>query len=120
MSKNPVNLVLRFVLEIVALAALAYWGWTEHDGIGRIVFGIGLPVAAAAVWGTFRVPDDPRDPPVTVPGWVRLLLEVIYFAAAVILLAAAGESQFAVILGVIVVVHYAASYDRIWWLLTER
>jgi hypothetical protein len=120
MSKNPVNLALRFVLEMVALAALAYWGWTEHGGIGRFVFGIGLPVAAAAVWGTFRVADDPRDPPVTVPGWVRLLLEVVYFAAAVILLAAAGQSRVAVIFGVIVVLHYVVSYDRIWWLLTER
>jgi hypothetical protein len=120
MSKNPANLVLRFVLEMVALAALAYWGWTEHSGVARVVLGIGLPVAAAAVWATFRVPDDPRDPPVTVPGWVRLLLEVVYFAAAVILLAAAGKSQLAAILGVIAVLHYAASYDRIWWLLTER
>jgi hypothetical protein len=118
MSKNPANLALRFALELGALAALAYWGWTEHGGIGRFVFGIGLPVAAA--WGTFRVPDDPRDPPVTVPGWVRLLLEVIYFAAAVILLAAAGESRIAVIFGVIVALHYVVSYDRIWWLLTER
>jgi hypothetical protein len=119
-SKNPANLALRFVLEMVALAALAYWGWTEHGGAGRVVFGIGLPVAAAAVWGTFRVPDDPRDPPVAVPGWVRLLLEVTYFAAAVILLAVAGESRIAAIFGVIAALHYVVSYDRIWWLLTER
>jgi hypothetical protein len=31
MSKNPANLALRFVLELAALAALGYWGWTTHN-----------------------------------------------------------------------------------------
>ena len=120
MSKNPINLGMRFLLELVALVAIGYWGWTQHSGLLQPLLGIGLPILAAAIWGTFRVPDDPREPPVTVPGWVRLLLEIAYFGGAVIGLAAANQSTAALILGIVIVAHYVLSYDRIIWLLTER
>lgn len=120
MSKNPINLAVRFILELVALFAIGYWGWTQHEGLLQVLLGIGLPVLAAAAWGTFRVPDDPRDPPITVRGWVRLLLEIAYFGGAVIALAAADQPTAALILGIVIVAHYVLSYDRIIWLLTER
>lgn len=113
MSNNPINLALRFFLELAGLAAMAYWGWTTHDGAWRFVWGIGLPVVAAALWGVFRVPNDPGNAPVAVPGPVRLLLEALYFGAAVGLLAAADQERTAVILGVVIVLHYVASYDRV-------
>jgi hypothetical protein len=72
MSQNPINLALRFVLELVALFAIGYWGWTQHTGVWQPLLGIGLPLLAAAAWGTFRVPDDPGKPLVTVPGWVAV------------------------------------------------
>jgi hypothetical protein len=102
------------------LVALTYWGWTEHHGLWRPVLGLGLPLAAAILWGTFRVPGDPKDAPVPVPGPVRLPLELVLFAAAVWLLAAADQPSLAAVLGVLVVLHYTASYDRIRWLLTRR
>jgi hypothetical protein len=89
MSNHPVNLALRFFLEL------------------------------AAAWGTFRVPDDPGKPPVQVPGWVRLLLEVVFFGTAVMLLSV-EQSTMAFLFGVVVALHYVASYDRIIWLLAER
>ena len=113
MSNNPINLALRFILELAGLAAMGYWGWTTHDGVGRYVWGFGLPVLAAAVWGVFRVPGDPGDAPVAVSGVVRLLLEAAYFGGAVGLLYAAGRESAALILGVVVVLHYLASYDRV-------
>ena len=33
MSAHPINLALRFILELAALYALGYWGWTQHDGL---------------------------------------------------------------------------------------
>lgn len=80
MANNPVNLALRFVLEMAALAALGYWGWTQHSGIARWAWTLGLVIGAAALWGTFRVPDDPGSAPVAVPGIVRLLLEAAFLA----------------------------------------
>jgi hypothetical protein len=120
MSHHPINLVLAFLLEIAALIATGYWGWTQHEGIGRIVLTIGVPVVLAAVWGVFRVNNDPNEALVEIPGWLRLILELGFFAIAAILLYAAGQPQAALIFAAVVVLHYVTSYDRVWWLLTGR
>jgi len=119
MGKHPVNLALRFLLELAGLFALGYWGWTQHSGAARFLWGIGLPLLAAVLWGTFRVPGDPGKAPVPVPGWVRLVYEIIYFTAMVWALWASGLETWAWILGILTVLHYAASYDRIRWMLKQ-
>ena len=110
MGFQAVNLALRFLLELAALAAMAYWGWTTHEGV---LWAVGLPLVAAALWGTFRVPGDPGPAPVAVPGPVRLALEAIFFGTAVALLAAAGQPLAAGILAALLLIHYVASYKRI-------
>jgi hypothetical protein len=119
MSNHPINLGVRFLLELSILASLGYWGWTEHNGIWRFLWGVGLPLAAAAVWGTFRVPNDPGPAPVAVPGLVRLLLELALFGAAVALLFAAGQRVAGGVLATLVILHYGVSYDRVFWLLRQ-
>ena len=119
MASHPVNLALRFLLELAALFALGFWGWTEYSGARRIILAIALPLVAAILWGTFRVPGDPKEAPVAVPGIVRLAYEFVFFGAATWALYAAGRPKWGLILGVIVVVHYLTSYDRISWLLKQ-
>jgi hypothetical protein len=113
MSRHPINLTLAFLLELAGLAAMAYWGWTRHGGVARFAWTIGLIVAASAVWGVFRVDGEPGKAPVPVHGIVRLAIELGFYAVAVWCLADTGASTAAIILGVITVVHYATSYDRI-------
>lgn len=113
MSENPLNLGLRFILELAGLAAIGYWGWVTHDGFARVLWTVVPLVFAAAVWGIFRVPGDGGEPVVVVAGWVRLLIETVYFGSAVAALEAAGRRNLAIALAVIVVAHYAISYDRI-------
>ncbi|HSM54917.1 MAG TPA: YrdB family protein [Candidatus Sulfomarinibacteraceae bacterium] len=120
MSANPLNLALRFLLEIAGLVAMAYWGWATHERPWHVVWAIGLPLLAAVLWGTFRVPGDPGDAPVAVPGLLRLLLEVLFFAGAVALLALAERRSLGLAFGVVVVVHYLVSYDRVLWLVGQR
>jgi hypothetical protein len=120
MGAHPINLGLRFVLELGTWAAMGYWGWTQHDGLPRALWGIGLPLLAMAVWGTFRVPDDPGKAPVAIPGIVRLTLELGEFGLGAWLLIAAGRSTLGIVFAVIVALHYLASYDRIHWLMTRR
>ena len=120
MAYHPLNLALRFILELAALFAMGYWGWTQHDGLARYLYAIGLPLISAVIWGTFAVPDDPSrsgKAPVPVPGALRLILELAFFALAVLALFAAGRETWGAILGIAAVLHYLISYDRILWLI---
>lgn len=120
MGQNPLNLALRFALELAALSAFGYWGWTRFDGALRFIPAIGLPLLAAAIWGSFRVPGDGGKPVVRVPGVVRLLIEIDFFAAAVWCLFDADAAQAGWLFGLVTLFHYIISYDRILWLVKQR
>lgn len=120
MGSHPINLVFRLLLEIAAYVAMAYWGWTQHVGNLRYGWAIGLPLVWAILWGTFNVPDDPSrsgKAPVGVPGIVRLLLELAFFATGVWALYTAAGQVWGMVFAALIVIHYALSYDRIVWLL---
>lgn len=119
MGQNPLNLALRFVLEMGALGALAYWGWTQHSGALRYLLAFGLPLLAAVVWGVFRVPGDSSSGPgaVATPGPLRLLLELGLFGVATWCLAQTGAVTLAWVFGGLVLLHYVLSWDRVAWLL---
>jgi len=122
LGSNPVNLAVRFLLELAALIAIGAWGWSLTDEWPRYLAVVGLPLVAAALWGVFAVPDDPSRSgraPVPVPGVLRLLLELAFFAFAVWALFDIGSSTLGWVLAGVVVLHYAASYDRIAWLLRQ-
>ena len=120
MDKHPINLGLRFLLELLALYALGRWGWTQHAGLARWAWMILLPLGAAAAWGVFRVPNDPGKALVPVPGWVRLALEAVYFGAAAGCLYASGQQTWALIFAGMTLLHYAISYRRVVWLLRQH
>ena len=85
-GSHPANLAIRFFLELAALGAMGYWAWRQGEDTTRYVFAVLAPLAAAAVWGIFAVPDDPSrsgSAPVPVPGALRLGIEAIFFAFAV-------------------------------------
>ncbi|MFE2016925.1 YrdB family protein [Streptomyces sp. NPDC059499] len=51
------NEVLAFVLELVAIGCLSWWGFTAVDGRpASILLGLGTPAAAVALWGLFAAP----------------------------------------------------------------
>ncbi len=123
MGSNPINLALRFVLEMVALLALGKWGWQIGEGGMRYILALATPVLAAALWGTFAVPDDPSrsgKAPVPVPGLVRLLLELSIFALALWAVHITNSILWSWILGAAITIHYLASYDRVLWLIRTK
>lgn len=102
MGQNPLNLAVRFILEILALAAVGSWGWSYGTGALRYLLALGLPLLAAVLWGTFRVPHDSSHSghaPVVIPGWVRLLLELALFGFATWGLFHSGAALIASIFG---------------------
>jgi hypothetical protein len=122
MSQNPINLIVRFILELLALIILGYWGWSRWEGVFRFVFAIATPLLAAILWGMFRVPGDASSSghaPVPVPGFVRLLLEFVLFTGATLALMHVGKSELATIFGAVSIIHYIVSYDRVIWLLRQ-
>lgn len=122
MGSHPVNLILRFLLEITALISLGIWGWKQNESWFRIIIAIGLPIILAIIWGTFAVPNDPSrsgSAPVKTSGLIRLIIEIGVFGLAVWSLDDIGWNHVSLIFGIIILVHYIFSYDRVLWLLTK-
>jgi len=123
MGSNPINLVFRFLLELAALFAFGYWGWNVSENWFRYLLVILAPLLGAVIWGTFAVPDDPSrsgKAPITVPGWLRLILEWGIFGLACVGLIASNSRTAALILLLLVIIHYALSVDRIRWLIKSE
>jgi hypothetical protein len=122
MGSHPINLAARFLLEIAGLVALAMLGWFYGKGVYKYLLAPTLPLVAAVCWGIFAVPGDPArsgEAVVQIPGIVRLLLELAFFASATWSLFIAGKPILGWVYGVAVLVHYLASHDRIQWLIHQ-
>jgi hypothetical protein len=91
------NLGLRVLLELAAIAAVAWWGW------GAQGWWLGLLAAAAliVVWGTFIAPKRR----VQVPPAVWWALQVVVFGAAALALGAAWSVVAGVVFALVVAVH---------------
>jgi hypothetical protein len=119
---NPINLALRFFLEVIALGVLGWWGWSQTDSWWRAPLAIAVVLLAAILWGTFAVPNDPSrggSGLVHTPGIVRLALELLIFGGAAYALRELGRPSLAGIFAFAVVAHYAWSYERVAWLLKQ-
>ncbi|MEE1772862.1 YrdB family protein [Streptomyces sp. JV185] len=96
------NELLAFVVEVAALAALAWWGIATEDAVAsRVLLGVGAPAAAAVVWGLFAAPRARiRLPLVGV-----LLVKAVVLGCGVYAVHAVGHSGAAVLFGVVAVVN---------------
>ncbi len=118
MSITTFGLGLHFLLELCALAAMIFAGFRLGDALPmRLLLGVGLPLAAAVLWGVLRVPNDPGAAIIAVPGWLRLLIEWAVLGTAIAMLFAAGQPMWAALFLVAVVVDYAIMYERVLRLL---
>ena len=96
------NLALRFLLEIGALVAFAYWGFSVGDGwAGKLLLGIGIPLLVGIIWSIFVAHRSAVSTPVAAKG----ILGLIILEAAAVALAAAGRAAVAVAFGGIVVIN---------------
>jgi hypothetical protein len=83
------NLTIKFLLELAALALLAYWGAVTGDGVVPVILAIASPALMIAIWGAFAAPRAARR----LPAPARIPLELGIFAIA----CAAGYAAGAVI-----------------------
>lgn len=123
--KQPVLLLaVRFVMEVVAWGGLFWWGWSIAEGglagglLGSVFLGVSI-----VIWAIFAVPDDPSrnpDPPIEVPGWLRLIIELGTFGLAAYGIWVSGARWLSETLLTLVGVTYVLTYDRALWLLQQQ
>jgi hypothetical protein len=114
------NLGLRFLLELAALLGMGVEGWRLAPPPWHWLAVLALPAAAAVPWGVFNVPGDPSRSgaaPLPVPGIIRLAVEFLVLFGGAVAFALAGYRTAGTVLAVLVVAHYALSWNRIGWLL---
>ena len=95
------NLALAFTLELCALAALCYWGFSVGGGpVAKAVLGIGAPACAAVLWGLFAAPRAPVSVPLLGAG-----TKLLVFGSATLALYATGHGTLAIVFAVLVVAN---------------
>jgi Protein of unknown function (DUF2568) len=98
------NLAVAFLLEVVALIAFAFGGWTVGtNNAMRLLLVIALPVIAALLWGAFLSPK----PEFQLPDAVAAFAQLAFFALAVFALWASGHPLAAVVAATVLVVNRA-------------
>jgi uncharacterized protein DUF2568 len=100
------NLVLRFLLELSALIATAYWGFATASGLTQWVLGLGAPALVALVWGLFVSPKAK----VELPRPAQFAIELLVFAAAALALIVADQPVLGIVLAGIELVSGTLNY----------
>ena len=100
------NLGLRFLLELSALAATAYWGFETGSGAIGWLLALGAPALVIVVWALFLAPK--RTIELAKP--IRLVLEFMVFGAAALALAAAGQQTLAVAFAIVAAISGTLNY----------
>jgi hypothetical protein len=119
---HPLNLALRFFLEVAALGGFGVLAWRSSEGGWRYLTVIAVLALLMTLWGVFAVPGDPSrsgNAPVPVSGSVRLVLELAVLLGGAGAFYWAGHNLAAFALAALVLIHYALSGERIAWLLQQ-
>jgi hypothetical protein len=107
---QQLNLALKFLLELAALAAFGLWGASIADGAAAVLLAIGLPAAVAVLWGTFAAPRARRRLPLR----LRAPFELGVFALAALALWRAESATLALAFAAVALVNalLLTAYDQ--------
>ena len=95
------NLGVKFLLELAAFAAFAYWGSGAGGGALPVVLAVVAPAVAIALWGAFAAPRSKRR----LARAARVPFELSVFALAIGALLCAGHPVVAIVFGVVVFIN---------------
>src|SRR5579859_2070207 len=102
MGFKAFNLAIAFLLELCALAALAFWGFqTGSTTLIKVLLAIGAPLVVAVIWGRFMAPTSRTR----LRGRAYLAVKIVIFGIAAIALAVAGQGTLAIIFAVIAIIN---------------
>ena len=98
---RQLNLALKFLLELAALAAFGLWGFSISSGATAVLLAIALPALVAVLWGTLAAPKARRRLPLR----PRVRFELGVFTLATLALWLSGSVTWAVAFAAIVLVN---------------
>jgi hypothetical protein len=92
MKLRLANEALAFVIELIALGLLIYWGIRiGHNALTRTALAVVFPVAAGVLWGLFAAPRARFKVPLP----AQLLVKAVVYGAATAALATTGHPLWA-------------------------
>jgi hypothetical protein len=100
------NLLLRFLLELSAIAIMAYWGWDAGPGAWSWVLAVAAALAVIAVWWLFVAPKAAID----LARPARFAIELGVWTAAAAALWATGHPGLGVAFLAVAVVSGTLNY----------
>jgi hypothetical protein len=96
------NVAIRFVVELLGVGFVGYWGFTASDDtLTDALLGIGAVIVFAVVWGLFIAPNATRG----LDRAQKNVLGTIVLLVAAGALALAGQPVIALVYAVVVVVN---------------
>jgi hypothetical protein len=96
-----INLGVRFLLELSMLAAVGYWGFKTHSSWAmKILFGIGLPILIAVIWGYFMAPKSTHR----LSGIPFTIMDFILLGSGAVALYVSGQMTLAWVYAVVLVI----------------
>jgi hypothetical protein len=97
-TPHLVNEGLAFVVELLALAGLAWWGAETGGGLFvHLLLGIGTPLAAIVVWALFVSPKARVELPLS----GAVAMKALIFGTAMICIDVLGHRTLAIAFGII-------------------
>ncbi|MFI9269599.1 YrdB family protein [Kitasatospora sp. NPDC052896] len=98
------NEILAFLLELVALGLLCWWGFATGGGLAlRVLLGVCAPLLAIVLWGLFAAPRARLRP--ALPG--VLLVKALVLGGSAAALYGVGHPVAAVVVGAVMVANTA-------------
>jgi len=95
------NLTVLFLIELAALAAVAYWGATlAAPAWVRVLAAVAAPAVLVAAWALFGARNARRK----FHGVARVVFETVWFGAAIVALGYAGRVVLAIVLAAVCLV----------------
>ncbi|MER5208888.1 YrdB family protein [Streptomyces sp. NPDC002825] len=107
---HVLNEGLAFLLELAALAVLAWWGWESAENTAlRLLLALAAPAVAAVVWGLFAAPRARFRVPLA----GVLAVKALVFGAATLALLGVDRPAWAIAFAAVTLVNTAlATADR--------
>ena len=101
------NLLIAFLLEIVSIIIISYWGFLQgKTSVSKYTLAILLPLVAIILWGRFAAPASKHR--IKFP--YRIIFELVFFAIGTFLLYKTGNDNGAMYFGITALLSKAVAF----------